>query len=165
MKKYLLDSNILIQAHRMHYPFDVFPSFWSKLINLSENSIILSIDKVKKEICEINNPDDLSIWCMNSIDDSFFVDTSSCIDIYAQIANWTNSHVQYTQNAKADFLQTDLADPWLIAYALKNDCKIVTYENSDPHAKRRIKIPEPCNHFGVEFATPIQMMREIGDTF
>ncbi|RMZ60404.1 DUF4411 family protein [Chryseobacterium nematophagum] len=165
MKKYLLDSNILIQAHRMHYPFDVFPSFWSKLINLSENNFILSIDKVKKEICEISNPDNLSNWCMNDIRDTFFVDTSSCVDAYSQIAIWANVNTQYTQNAKDEFLQTDLADPWLIAYALKNNCKIVTYENSDPYAKRKIKIPEPCNHFGVEFTTPIQMMRELGDTF
>ena len=149
----------------MHYPFDVFPSFWTKLINLSENDKILSIDKVKKELCDTSSPDDLSIWCNDQIGEGFFVDTTSCIDIYADIAKWTIGSTQYTQNAKDEFLQTDLADPWLIAYALKNNCKIVTYESSDPYAKRKIKIPEPCNHFGVECTTPVQMMRELGDTF
>lgn len=49
MKKYLLDSNVLIQAHRMHYPFDVVPGFWNKLIDLSNKELICSIDKVKKK--------------------------------------------------------------------------------------------------------------------
>lgn len=48
MAKYLLDSNIFIQAHRMYYPFDVVPSFWNKILELSNKGIIISIDKVKK---------------------------------------------------------------------------------------------------------------------
>lgn len=63
MAKYVLDSNIFIQAHRMYYPFDVVPSFWNKIVELSNKGIIFSIDKVKKELCDTNNPDHLSIWC------------------------------------------------------------------------------------------------------
>jgi hypothetical protein len=165
MKRYLLDSNIFIQAHRMHYPFDVFPSYWNKLLTLSNNNAISSIDKVKKELCEVSTPDQLSVWCINDMDSSFFIDTQECIDKYAEIAIWTHSQSQFTQNAKDEFLSTDLADPWLIAYALKNDCIIVTHEISQPLARKKIKIPEPCNHFGVKFITPIEMFRELGEQF
>jgi len=48
VKQYLLDSNVLIQAHRMYYPFDVVPGFWTKLIDLSNRGVIRSIDKVKE---------------------------------------------------------------------------------------------------------------------
>ena len=61
MKKYLLDSNVFIQAHRMHYPFDVVPSFWKKLVELSNKGIVISIDKVKKEICDTKSTDVLSL--------------------------------------------------------------------------------------------------------
>lgn len=165
MKKYLLDTNVFIQAHRMHYPFDVVPGFWSKLVDLSNRDIIRSIDKVKKEICDSSRPDELAQWCLSNVNNLFFLDTPSCIDKYGDIAGWVLSHPQYNQAAKNDFLATDLADPWLIAYALKNDCIIVTHETSQPNAIKRIKIPEPCLHFGVKFMTPIQMFRDIRETF
>lgn len=165
MKRYLLDSNILIQAHRMHYPFDVVPNFWVKLIYLSKNNLIMSIDKVKKEICDTLNPDELSTWCSNELDHAFFADSSPSIDVYAEIAIWTQSHTHFLQSAKDEFLETELADPWLIAYAKKNDFTIVTHEVSQPHRRNRVKIPEPCLHFGVEFISPIQMFRELGETF
>ena len=165
MKKYLLDSNILIQAHRMHYPFDVVPSFWNKLIDLSNKDLIISIDKVKKEICDGLTPDELAVWCSSALDNNFFVDTSSAIDIYAQIAAWTQSHSNFLQSAKDEFLETDLADPWLIAYAKKYNCVIVTHEVSQPQRKNRVKIPEPCLDFGVKFISPIQMFRELKETF
>lgn len=165
MAKYLLDSNIFIQAHRMYYPFDVVPSFWNKILELSNNGIIISIDKVKKELCETNNPDQLSAWCENELDNSFFSDSTSCVDIYAQIAIWTHSSTHFLQSAKDEFLTTDLADPWLIAYAKKHNLTIVTHEISQPQRKNRIKIPEPCIHFGVRYLSPIEMFREIGESF
>lgn len=166
MPKYLLDSNIFIQAHRMHYPFDVVPSFWNKIIDLSNNNIICSIDKVKKEICETStNPDNLSLWCENDLNKDFFVDSSSCVDMYADIAIWTNSNIHFQQAAKNEFLATDLADPWLIAYARKNNLTIITHEISQPNRKNRIKIPEPCLHFHVKYLSPIEMFRELGETF
>ncbi len=165
MSKFLLDSNVFIQAYRMHYPFDVVPGFWNKLLELSKRDIILSIDKVKKEICYSEKQDDLALWCINSVDKEFFVDTSSCIDEYAELANWINSNKHYTQTAKAEFLKTDLADPWLIAYVKKHDYIIVTYELSQPGRKNIIKIPEPCLHFGIKNLSPIQMFRQLGETF
>ena len=162
---YLQDSNVFIQAHRMYYSFDVVPSFWKKLIDLADREIIYSIDKVKKELCDISRPDELSNWCVNDINIDFFVDTSSCVDKYSEIALWVNSHPNYSQNAKDEFLATDLADPWLVAYAIKNNCTIVTLETSDPNSKKRIKIPDVCIHFGVPYTTPIQMFRDLRESF
>lgn len=162
---YLLDSNVFIQAHQTSYPFDVVTSFWNKLIELSNNGKIRSIDKVKKEICGSSTPDQLSIWLETKIGADFFVDSSPCVDTYAEIAVWTNDSDQYLQSAKDEFLQTDLADPWLIAYAKKNGCVIVTHETSNPNSKKKIKIPEPCIHFGVKFIRPIDMFRELNETF
>lgn len=149
----------------MHYPFDVVPGFWRKLVELSNNGLILSIDKVKKEICDSATPDKLVLWCLNEVNTNFFVDTSACIDMYSEIAIWTHSNQRFTQSAKDEFLATDLADPWLIAYAKKNDCVIVTHEISQPARRNKIKIPEPCIHFNVRYISLIQMFRELGEIF
>ena len=73
------------------------------------------------------------------LDSSFFADSTSCVDIYSQIAMWTHSSTHFQQSAKDEFLATDLADPWLIAYAKKNDLTIVTHEISQPQRRNRIK--------------------------
>ena len=148
----------------MHYPFDVVPGFWAKLIELSNKNLIASIDKVKKELCD-SSSDSLSIWCSSTLNSGFFADTSSCVDKYALVAQWTQAQPQLEQNAKNDFLSTDQADSWLIAYALKNNYTIVTHETSQPQRKKSIKIPEPCVHFGIRFTTTIEMFRELNETF
>lgn len=48
-KKYLIDSNIFITAHRTLYPFDIAPGFWQQLIEKAAKKIII-IDKVNSEI-------------------------------------------------------------------------------------------------------------------
>jgi hypothetical protein len=151
----------------MYYPFDVVPGFWQQLITLSNNGLIRSIDKVKQELHDPSpsDPDALSIWCLNEVSTDFFIDTSSCIDKYAEIAQWTQTNTLFMQNAKDEFLSTDLADPWLIAYAMKYGCTIVTHEVSQPQRRNRIKIPEPCLHFNVKFINPIQMFRDLRETF
>lgn len=89
MKQYLLDTNIFIQAHRESYPLDVVPSFWGKIIELAKNGNILSIDKVKKEICDkSSHEDELSDWCTSNLNDDFFVDTSIYINRYFDIISW-----------------------------------------------------------------------------
>ena len=164
MSNYLLDSNIFIQAHRVYYPFDVVPGFWSKLAELSKRGLICSIDKVKKEICS-REPDMLATWCEEELDASFFFDSSVSINIYTDIISWAFSEVRFNQNAKEDFLATDLADPWLVAYAKQFDLAIVTHEVSLPFGKKKIKIPDVCNQFGVRFISLMEMFRELKEFF
>ena len=167
MTKYLLDTNIFIQSHRSTYPLDVIPSFWNKIEELAKSGVIISIDKVKKEIFEkSSHEDELQDWCLLNLEDDFFVDTSPEINSYVEIITWASSQSShYKQSAIDEFLETDLADPWLIAYAKVHKCKIVTFEVSNPDMRRRIKIPEPCKHFNVEYITLIEMFRELKVSF
>ncbi|WP_100077556.1 DUF4411 family protein [Chryseobacterium camelliae] len=114
----------------------------------------------KGELCETNNPDQLSVWCENELDDHFFAGSTSCVDIYAKIAIWIHLSTYFLQSAKDEFLTTDLADPWLIAYAKKHDLTIVTHEISQPQRKNRIKIPEPRIHFGVRYLSLLKCLEK-----
>ncbi len=165
MSLYIVDSNFFIQAHRAYYPLDVITSFWTKISDLSNQGIIKSIDKVKVEIYDnSSHEDELKEWRKNNLPNDFFINTESAVVNYARIANWANSLNQhYKQNAIEEFLSAELADPWLVAYAIGQDITIVTYEKSEPNRKNRIKIPEVCNHFGVRYINTVEMLRELSE--
>lgn len=167
MTRYLLDTNFFIQAHRSYYPLDVVESFWEKTKGLASDKHIIGIDKVKKEIYDkSSHEDELKLWCDDNLEDEFFKSTDETLTQYIKIVQWVNSmRHQYNDSAIEEFLQADLADPWLVAFAMKEDLVIVTYEKSAPDAKKRVKIPEVCNHFGVRYVDTIQMMRELNSKF
>ncbi len=167
MSKFIVDSNFFIQAHRSIYPLDVVQSFWLKVNSLSQNGTIVSIDKVKKEIFDnSSHEDELKVWCGANLPTDFFINTDSVLNNYISIVSWVNSMSHhYTASAIQEFLETDLADPWLIAFAMSNNWTIVTYEKSEPYIKRKIKIPEVCNQFNVRYINTIEMFRELNENF
>jgi hypothetical protein len=163
MSLYLVDSNFFIQAHRAYYPLDVIASFWSKVSQLAAEDKIKSIDKVKAEIYDnSSHEDELKAWCQVNLPEEFFLNSSNSIGNYAQIARWAHSMSHhYHKNAIDEFLEANLADSWLVAYAIGQPITIVTYEKSEPGIKRKIKIPEVCNQFGVRYINTIEMLREL----
>mgnify|MGYP000144434524 CR=1 FL=1 len=167
MSKFIVDSNFFIQAHRLIYPLDVVQSFWLKVSTLSQKGTIVSIDKVKKEIYDnSSHEDELKLWCDSNLPNDFFMNTDTVLQNYILIVNWVNSMSHhYTNNAIQKFLETDLADPWLIAFAMSNHWAIVTYEKSEPNRKNKIKIPEVCNQFNVRYINTIEMFRELKERF
>ncbi|MDH5609602.1 MAG: DUF4411 family protein, partial [Cyclobacteriaceae bacterium] len=87
---------------------------------------------------------------------------------YGQISAWAiskNDH--YLPQAINEFLDADEADAFLISYALSDvqNRVLITHEVSQPEKKKKIKIPEPCDVFGITYMNTIQMFREIGITF
>jgi hypothetical protein len=166
MGLYVLDSNFFIQALRDSYPLDVAFSFWKKVKQLADDGKIISIDKVQDELYDKN--DDLKAWCIANLPDDFFKDTSGIMIEYGQVSTWAvskNSH--YFQHAINEFLAVDEADAFLVAYVL-SDIKnrtLVTQEISEPTRKSKIKIPEPCNVFGIRYIKMMEMFRELGESF
>lgn len=166
MTIYVVDSNFFIQAHRATYPLDIAKSFWLKVQLLAQSVTIISIDKVKKELFDKN--DALEDWCKSNLPDDFFHDTSTALSEYRQISSWAVSKSDhYSPNAINQFLNVDEADAFLVAYVLKDlqNKALVTHEVSDPKRKNKIKIPEPCNHFGIRYLNTIETFRELGITF
>jgi len=99
MTPYLLDANFFIEAHRTHYPMDVFPSFWEKVKELAEAEKIISLDKVKDEL--YRNEDGLKIWCGTNLPESFFHKAAGAIDEYSKVVRWAYSKLNkpYSQSA------------------------------------------------------------------
>src|SRR5437762_929780 len=89
MSVFCLDTNFFIEAHRKTYPFDVAVGFWAKVAELAEQGKIYSIDKVKHEI--FIHDDELKQWCEINLPDTFFHDSSSCLEMYGRLITWVNS--------------------------------------------------------------------------
>ena len=166
MELFIVDSNFFIEAHRVTYPLDIATGFWSKVKELADAGIIVSIDKVKKELYDKN--DALENWCRANLPDDFFKSTTEVLGEYAQVSAWAlNRNNHYMQKALNEFLDADEADAFLISYALNKPLNrvIVTQEISAPQKKSRIKIPDCCNALGVNYMNTIGMFRKLGQTF
>lgn len=163
MNPFIIDSNFFIEAHRSNYPFDVVPSFWKKVQQIANQNLIISIDKVREEI--FKNDDELTQWCQSNLPNDFFKDSTVAIEEYSKVAVWVNSKDDhYHRRAIEIFLDTDAADPWIIAYAINQNFPLLTHEKSEPERKSRIKIPDVCNAFGVNCYTTVEMLRSLGET-
>jgi hypothetical protein len=94
-------------------------------------------------------------------DKQFFRRTSDAdvISAYRQIINWTQNNPNFTTANKSKFAAG--ADGWLIAYALCNKCTIATQEIYEPQTKAKIKIPNVCEVFHVNYCNTFDMLRAL----
>ena len=68
--EYLFDTNIFVESKK-NLPMDVWPIFWTKMVELINSGIIHSIDKVKEEIDR--GGDELTEWIHNNAPKGFFL--------------------------------------------------------------------------------------------
>lgn len=157
--KYLIDANVFMTAHRKFYPFDIAPSFWLQLVEKGSNNIVV-IEEIQKEI---RKGQDLLLEWYEKVCGKFTVlgiPGPEVIESYRVIIRSINDSEQYTESAKKEFASS--ADSWLCAYGLSTGYTIVTLETYDGEIKKRVKIPNVCREFGVEYMDLIQFMRIIG---
>jgi len=164
-KKYILDSNVFIEAHRRYYSFDIAPSFWNFLIENAKRNIITSIDRVYLELTK--GKDTLAEWIEKEFAFSFIdtKDNSEILVKYAKLMQWASSQEQYLQNAKDEFAQVENADPWIIATALVNNFTIVTHEVLDTQIKKKIPIPNVCKAFNITYIDTFELLRKLSFKF
>lgn len=70
--RYLIDSNVFIQAKNFHYRFGFCQAFWEWLIDAHHAGIVFSVDKVRKELNNGKKDDPIRAW-MNELPESFFI--------------------------------------------------------------------------------------------
>lgn len=159
--KYVLDSNVFIQAARTYYSFDITDSFWNSLIEFAQKEEICSIDKVYDEL--IIGIDDLATWVKDEFR-PYFMNTQNneVIAQYGNIINWAQNQKQYQPYAKNEFMENDYADSWIIAYAKQENLTIVTQEIYSREIRKKIPIPNVCEAFEIEYCDTFTLLRELG---
>lgn len=156
---YILDANVFIQAARMHYAFDLVPTFWQALIVQASQGRVRSIDRVRDEILRGN--DELAEWVKSQFNDSFLsTDDDDIFTSYREIIAWAEHQTQFTPAAKAEFAR--VADGWLVACARARGGVVVTHEKFQAGTRNRVLIPNVCRAFGVPAIDTFAMMRTLG---
>jgi hypothetical protein len=151
--KYLLDSNVFIEAKNRYYGLDFCPAFWDWLIQENSNGKVFSIEKVKDEI-EAGG-DELSLWASNFGSEFFLKPDEAIFPALGTVSNWAKEQ-NYEQSALNTFFQA--ADYYLVSHALPQKFTVVTHELFSD-SQKRIKIPNVCLGLDIKFMTPYQMLR------
>lgn len=162
--KYVLDSNVFIEASRRYYSFDFARPFWESLCDHGKQGIICSIDKVYDELR--NGDDMLKTWAENDFRE-FFRSTQQpdVLSAYPRIIQWADQQPQFLQRAKDIFMDATNADTWLLAFALAKGAKVVTHEVLSPESQKQIPIPNVCQAFSLEFCDTFTLLKDLKFSF
>jgi len=162
-RKYLLDANILIEAHRRYYGFDLCPGFWDAIVRHHQADVVFCIDRIEEELKR--GKDELTEWTRAESPKTFFRPTSdpAIVEQFGEIVSWVQSESQFREEAKAEFAA--VADGWLIACAKAGGFVVVTHEAYNRDIRKKVQIPNVCRQFQVEYVNTFEMLRELGIRF
>lgn len=159
---YLLDANTFIQAKNTYYHMDFCPAYWHWIEIQSLAGEVSSIDSVRDELLKGN--DALKEWAKERKDIFLPVSDDATQEAFAEIA----AHAELVAKAmKPGVLNEFLAgaDPWLIAKARTSNAIVVTHEVGNPQSKRKILIPDICDHFGVSYLNTFDLLLKLEAEF
>ena len=158
-QKYCLDANVLIQAWQKYYSPKFCPDYWKLLNELGLNKMIFLPQIVFEEITRTE--DDLAEWLKSSGIQIHKIDApvTQCLK---RIYDANPIHQFLVDNTK----QRSLADPWVIAHALKENACVVTKEEKVTAINTtKIKIPNVCDNMGVRWINDFQLVEELNIQF
>lgn len=150
---YLLDSNVFIEAKNRYYAFDLAPGFWEWLDVASDAGVIGSIDQVGHELTR--GTDDLAKW-VRGRPKVFRSADELVVKKLTELSIWV-TNAGYTSAAVSEFLS--VADYYLIAHAAAHGYTVVTHEQPQISAKKRVLIPNACIAMGVKYCDTFTMLR------
>lgn len=165
MARFIVDTSVLTQAHRLYYPRDVVPGFWRTLQEAHARGDLTFIDRVLKEINDYHEEDELSEWANHLIPSSAFPSTATAevTGEYGRLVAWVEAQARLSRAAKDRFARG--ADGWVIAYAIVEGCTVISQEERSPNSKSNIKIPDVCDAHSVKHLGTIDLLRALGAKF
>lgn len=159
---FVLDTNILVEAHRRYYAMDLCPGFWKSMLHFTESGRIVSIDRVRQELRR--QDDALTEWTRTTPDQLFrTTGIQEIADVYRELMDWVWQETRFRMQAKTDFAMA--ADGWVATYAKVYRGVVVTHERRSPQAKRRVPLPDLCDRFRIPCKDTFEMLRELGVVF
>jgi hypothetical protein len=156
---YLLDSDVLMEARKRYYGFDICPGFWKWVERKYQNGTLLSVEKVREEIGQ--GTDALVAWADNQPDGFFASPDDQTQAAFATVSQWATTQ-NYTERAVGEFLSK--ADFYLVSHALAHSLTLVTHERP-ADTVNKVKIPNACVALGVDVLDPFEMLRRDGAAF
>lgn len=151
--RYLLDTNVFIEAKQRYYGLDFCPGFWEWLREAGAAKRVFSIEKVRGEL--LIGGDDLAVWA-DALDDGFFIPPDEqTLRSLAEAIDWARGQ-PFRQGAVSRF--ADDADAYLVAHAHAHDFVVVTHELPSDGVKQ-VKIPNACVALKVKYINTFELLR------
>lgn len=153
---YIFDSDVLITLFRNFYR-SRFPSLWQKFDACVIDGRIISVREVMNEI--ESRDDQLSKWAKQNRE-IFTQPSSEELAFIAEI--FKVPHFQMLVRTEERLKGKPVADPFVIAKAKIIQGCVVSNEKRTPNAA---KIPNVCDHFGVDHINLEEFMERENWTF
>jgi hypothetical protein len=154
---YVFDNSSL-SVSRNFFP-GRFPSFWSDLGDLVSQGRVVSVREVLKELERWEIKSHLQEW-VKANRAIFMLPTQEETLFVSKI--FSVPHFQQLLSRKQMLTGAPLADPFVIASAKVRKGCVVTEETKRPNAA---KIPNVCEHFGIDYTNLEGFMEREGWTF
>ena len=154
--RYLLDSNVLIDADRDYYPIDRVPEFWGWLLHLAAQGLLRVPVEAFEEVKEGKGR--LVDWIKEHkavLLEATELDVRSVRRVV---------EVGYAPDLTEDELEQLKADPFIVAYGvvLPGQVTVVTMERSKPKRQRANRhIPDVCEDLGVPCIDTYELLRRL----
>jgi hypothetical protein len=156
---YLLDANALINAHNGWFALNRVPEFWLWLLHHAEAGTIKMPAETYAEV-EGGN-DDLAAW-MKEAEHKKVLRLSE----EADPGKVQEVLAKYGDDLTEDELITIGQDPFLVAAVLGHHDRIVVTGEVSASSKKRSnrKVPDICDDLGVQWRSPVELIRELDFT-
>lgn len=144
---YLLDANVLIQAHEEYYPLERVPQYWNWILSTAEAGNAKMPLEIHGEIAISDGP--LGEWIRSEeTKEKLILDEEADQKLVQKVLD-----EGYGKGLTDNDLEKIGQDAFLIAYALANaDRTVVTKEISKPKAQKgNRKIPDVCDDLKVKW--------------
>lgn len=151
---YSLDTNIVIDGRVRRYPPDVFPQVWDRLTELIEAERAVVCEEVHWELGR--GDDECHAWA--AAQDGLVVPSDEAVlefveQVVLEFPDWSSDTGNW-------------ADPFVIAHAAVREWVVVTDEHrSRSPVPARTKVPNVCEHFGIECVNFLDFARREGWSF
>ena len=140
---------------------DFSPAYWDMIDKHIEDGSVLILDQVYQELTKGDS--DVSEWIKERKDSGLvqkFHDEATQEE-YKKIVDHV-ARGDYKPEVIAEFLTG--ADPWIIAACKAHDMVLVTKETYST-SKKKVKIPNICREFDVEYINDFEMIRRLEAKF
>lgn len=155
-----MDANTYIQAKNEYYHMDVVPGYWEWLDTQFQLGTLASVSMVYDELSGYG--DELTDWVKPRKEHFIDVSDDETQAVFSEIIQLLADD-DFTSKDTDNFLAG--ADPWLIAKAKVTKATVVTLESLVPENSKKIKIPNICRQFDLEYINTFKLLRTLEAKF
>ncbi len=153
---YLLDANVLVDAHRDYYSISRVPEFWDWLEHHGSRGVIKLPVEIYEEVKD--GKDALALWVRKpNIKSALLLDSDADVTLVSRAVEQG-----YAPDLTDDEVLKIGRDPFLVSYALRDPAShcIVTTEVSKPSKQRANRhIPDVAASLGISSCNTFELAR------